>query len=972
MGRTDARLLSVLLILFVCRIASASDASLIRFDIPAGDAQRTLLQFVAQANIEMLYSSDDVRGVITNAVSGDFTVPEALRLMIEGTGLEVSFERDFTFASIKPSRKMGRNRRQSSANEIRVKEPLDRSHFDRHFSTADRGLEEVVVTGTLLHGVGDVVSPVQVLKRDDVGRVSYASVGEMTQMLPLSSRAGPSESFQSAGNFTRGMSANLRGLGPGATLVLINGHRQAMAGNDGDFVDLSGIPWSAVNRIEVLPDGASALYGSDAIAGVVNVIMRDDPNGSETTGRLGYTSDGAPERLASQLSSWEWASGHALVAYQYNERGQLAAIDRAYAASSDKRALGGSDFRSMRASPGNVLNPTTLLPAYAIPSSGAQSVSDLIPNSVNLEDRNAVLELLPYRQSHSAYVSFSQKVGDVAEVFLESRVATRRVHQTSYPNEQNLVVPPANPYAVNPFDGLPLIVAYNFIDALGPIALKAKSLGTGTTAGTRITAGDWHIRLSGTHGTESADFSALNQPDPDRLQIALSSSDAASAFNPFGPNSQETVDSIRLKGNYASKSSLSDVTFIEDGKLWSSERAEAKLAVGAAWRNERLERNLPTSGSFSRSITSLFGELRIPIAPVVSLSESYPRLELSAAGRLEDYSDFGSATNPKLGIKWAPTREVRLRATWGTSFRAPKLVDVYDLNSSTAGLAVIPDPRSQAGVSPVLFRAGANRNLHEERATTWTAGLDFAPDAVPIRASLTYFDLVYRGRVVLPGPAVVLDILREEGQWASVVERKPSRTEIEAICADSVFHGDATQCRTIPIAAILDLRQHNMATSIARGLDLNADLRERTSLGTLAANLRIAYTLKFEQRGSDTSPSVSILDTVGNPLSLKLRAGAEWRQRPDNGWGASLGFEYEGGYRDVGSGRSVSPFKSVDVALGYATTQTQGPLSNMSLEIAVSNVFNASPPLVDREAGYDVANAAPFGRVASVVLRKRW
>jgi hypothetical protein len=108
MGRTDARLLSVLLILFIWRIAGAADASLIRFDIAAGDAQRTLLQFVAQANIEMLYSSDDVRGVVTNAVSGDFTVPEALRLMIEGTGLEVSFERDFTFASIRPSKRVGR------------------------------------------------------------------------------------------------------------------------------------------------------------------------------------------------------------------------------------------------------------------------------------------------------------------------------------------------------------------------------------------------------------------------------------------------------------------------------------------------------------------------------------------------------------------------------------------------------------------------------------------------------------------------------------------------------------------------------------------------------------------------------------------------------------------------------------------------------------------------------------------------
>jgi hypothetical protein len=300
------------------------------------------------------------------------------------------------------------------------------------------------------------------------------------------------------------------------------------------------------------------------------------------------------------------------------------------------------------------------------------------------------------------------------------------------------------------------------------------------------------------------------------------------------------------------------------------------------------------------------------------------------------------------------------------------LVDVYDLKSSFAVLLVVPDPRSKAGVSPVVMRQGANRDLHEETATTWTFGLDFAPESVPIRASLTYFDVVYRGRIVRPGPYVATDILREETQWASVITRNPTRDEIYAICDAPYFRNDRSQCKSTPIAAILDQRQRNMATTNARGLDLNADATARTNYGTFSTNLRAAYTLRFGQRGSDSSPSIDILDTIGNPLALKLRAGAEWRQRSDSGWTASFGFEYNGDYQDADIRERIGSFKSMDTAMGYRFGPARGPLSNLSLEVAVSNVLDAAPPFIDREAGYDVANAAPFGRVTTVMVRKSW
>src|SRR5262249_22447144 len=114
-------------------------------------------------------------------------------------------------------------------------------------------------------------SPLEFVTKKDMKKTPYATVQDALQALPMNFGGGPSEDFSGTGNYARGSSANLRGLGAGATLVLINGHRQPYSGLEGDFVDVSNIPWSAVDRIEVLPDGASALYGSDAIAGVVNV-----------------------------------------------------------------------------------------------------------------------------------------------------------------------------------------------------------------------------------------------------------------------------------------------------------------------------------------------------------------------------------------------------------------------------------------------------------------------------------------------------------------------------------------------------------------------------------------------------------------------------------------------------------------------------------------------------------------------------
>src|SRR6185437_8064935 len=147
-------------------------------------------------------------------------------------------------------------------------------------------------------------------------------------------------------NYNYGSGINLRGLGVAATLVLVNGHRQPLSGLNGDFVDVSNIPMAAVDRIELLPDGASAAYGSDAIAGVVNIIMKDHFDGAETQVRYGGAPGGRDDVTASQLLGTHWSSGNMMLVYQYQDTTELSAKARGYAANADKRPYGGADYRT--------------------------------------------------------------------------------------------------------------------------------------------------------------------------------------------------------------------------------------------------------------------------------------------------------------------------------------------------------------------------------------------------------------------------------------------------------------------------------------------------------------------------------------------------------------------------------------------------------------------------------------------------
>lgn len=947
-------------------------------NIPAGDATQTLLQFYAQSNVQVLYLAADVQGRQTQAVSGTMDAEQVLKRMLEGTGLTFEFENDLSaMVTLAPAAVS------SSSGSLLPPPPVPTPVVN---ANALKMAGEVVVTGSLIRGVMDVISPLQVVERRQMQSSAYATVQDAIEQLPINSPAMQNEIFGGTGNFNRGTALNLRGLGSGATLVLVNGRRQPQAGIEADFVDVSMIPWSAVDHIEVLPDGSSALYGSDAVAGVINIILRDEIAGAESQVRFGAAPFGAAETHAAQLFGGRWSSGKWLAGYQYNKRTSLAAADRAYTRDSDKRSLGGSNYSSLKSSPGNILDPKTLQPLFAIPSGQdgtALDPADLLGGEVNWNNLFSGVELVPDRQMHSVFVNGAQQIGERIELFGEGRLSMRDIRQRPYVGDNTplLAVPSTNPFFVDPFGGSPyVIVAYDLSQDLGPFTGVGKTHTYTGTLGAKARLGEsWQATLATSAGQETLHWSGYGQVNNRALNLALADSDPATAFNPFGDGPQTssaTLDAIRSVQHENARSTVVTTTLIGDGSLVDLPGGTAKLALGAERRSEGLDR--PTlHGNYSRQIAAGFTELSVPLVGVVGSPKLTPRLELSLAGRYEQYSDFGNTFNPKAGLRWAPSEALKLRGSWGTSFKAPKLVDLYDTSRSAAVLVSLQDPKSPSRRSIVLARQGNNPNLTEETASSVTAGIDLAPPAIPgLTLSLTWYSIDYKNQVIQPGPLSPFDILLHEEEWASVITRDPPQALVDEICSSPQFVMQASQCQLTPPSVIVDVRRRNLAATETQGIDFTLDHKLRSVLGDFNFKLNGKYALNFKQAFTDSTPAVDVLDTVYEPLSLRVRSSLEWKRylKDSVQLNAQLTADHTGSYRDTLSTarNTVGSLTTYDLRLGLHTAKGGAMWDDLTFTLNAVNVLDKKPPFVDREWGFDVFNAEPFGRVVSLYVEKAW
>lgn len=949
----------------------------IHYDLPSQSLADALHQVARQSGAQIMFSPDQVAGLSAPRLVGDFDAQEAVERLIAGAGL-VAEQSGGTIV-------------------IRGRSGPPRAGVA---STAE-AQSDIVVTGSRIRGAGPIGSNVVTIGRNAIDESGFGTVQDLLQQLPQNYGGGSSDATagltgtNGAGqNTSYGSSINLRGLGPSSTLVLLNGNRPPLGGLGGTFADVSMLPISAIDRIEVLPDGASAIYGSDAVAGVVNIIPRTNFRGLETSIRYGSADGDFTEVQASAIVGKHWSSGHVILAYEYDSRGRLSASDRSFA-TEDLRAFGGPDYRTGFSNPGTIVAGGT---TYAIPkgqNGSGIAAGNLTPGTSNLQDGWLGADLLPRQRRQSVYASLSQNITDRLSLSAEGLFSERRYnkHDNSSGYNATVSVPPSNPFYVNPGSpGAPVQVEYSFRDDFGPLTDEGVVKAYGGTLGAHLDLGPWQAQINGTYGRQDEQARTINRVNTARLAQALADPDPATSFDIFGDGSWTSPATIaRIRGLTETDDSdtLWTAAAKADGPLFALPAGDVRLAVGAEYRREKFTSSsiadtatltpIFSRGTWpgAREVAAVFGEV---LAPIVSDADAIPgvrSLTLSAAGRYEHYNEFGSTTNPKLGLSWSPLPGLSIRSTFGTSFRAPSFVDLLQTPTSTAyGVFPLADPTSPTGTRNALLLTGNRPDIGPERATTWTVGFDVKPSMLPdFNISATYFNIRYRDRIAGPGSAI-LNILQNRATYAGIITDSPSLVTVDALYASPYF----INLFGIPasdVSAIIDARTQNLSVVEETGLDFSIDYSHSLLGGRLALDLAGTWLFRLDQAFTRSAPEISILNTVGNPVDLRLRAGGSWAI-DEFSFAAHVNFT--DGYRNTIPipAEHVSAWTTVDAQIGYSFDQTQGALHGLRLSLSATNLLDRAPPYVNfaypgiTAVGYDPQNASAVGRVISFEITKSW
>jgi outer membrane receptor protein involved in Fe transport len=947
--------------------------------------------------MQILAAGDGLRGKRLNEVSGNLSVEDGLNRMLAGTGLTHKYVGDRGVVVLAQAEQSSSPRPASGKTATTNNESTMPQRQRPSPGVADIALlQEIVVVGTNIRGIQSPVGAELItLDREEINKTGRATIPDVLQTLPQNFSGGVSEETtlssiarETATDFSKSSAINLRGLGVNSTLVLVNGRRIAPAGSEGAFVDVSNIPLSAVDRIEILPDGASAMYGSDAVGGVVNLKLRRDYSGVETEARYGSVTRGSCSKTqVGQTLGTHWGNGNALLSLEFFKQTPLAATSRAQMVS-DLRPFGGSDFDWAFGNPGTIIVAGK---PYAIPHSQngtGLTRANFKVNTQNLNDRDQLLDIIPEQKRYNALASINQQITDRFKVFADLFYAHREVTFTEA-NVNAITVPSSNGFYVNPA-GLtgPVTVDYDFTREFGPRTPKSTVKVTNVSLGGSLDLpADWQITATLTRSEEKEHRDEATVYGTTALTAALADPSRSSAFDPFGDGvftNSSTLRNLRAAAFDQARDSDLEMRLAQlqaDGRLLELPGGDVKLAAGAEYRKDLLQSrqvsNPTATGTLrenlTRNVRSVYSELFVPFFGANNALPAVTRLELTAAGRYDDYSDFGHSTVPHLGLTWSPVSSISLKGTWSKAFRAPGLVDMDEARNGSLITSLV-DPQSPTGRSNVLVWTGQNKDLTPETARIWTGGIQFAPPSIArLSVTATYFNIDYQNRIDQLGSNVLAALTLP--QYAVAVIRNPTAAERQALCSRSTFSGNAATCLTSPVAAILDARLRNLAHVQEDGVDLLGIYGFDSRMGEFDFGLNATYLFNYSRAATSLAAPLLLDNTQNNPLDFRARASLGWKL---GGFDATLFANYANAYKDVVTDpqhpRHIASWTTFDLNLSYDFESYNRLLSGTQVFLSAENLFDRPPPFFNNPIGigYDPENASLVGRFVSLHLRTQW
>lgn len=883
--------------IFLCSAAFGSDAVIageldrvVPFDIRAEPLDKALLDFGTQAHVQIMFQSDSaMRPVRTRALREKCSGRELLTQLLAGTGLEFVVHgktvqvvpRGTSPMRTQQSPGAAANTNAGGAADPPAAEPEDldtRSSDGKR--TTNTTLKTVVVTGSHILGISQIASPTSSYSRKYIYDTGSASLPDFVQKLSVNSndinefataaiQGGPANAIS---NDVGGSAIDLRGLGPQATLVLVNGHRLASGNTLGNFVDISMLPLSSIDHVDIVKDSDSATYGADAVGGVVNIVTLSKFQGLEASAREeSVTAGSRHETDISGTGGLSWGQGSAVISYEYADTTPLDATSRSFAV--------------------GVPPPYYLLP---------EQVRDGLYGSIS--------EMLSEATKVNGFVLYGHR-------------ATRTANASGDGSEQYLSDSTVDSY-VGDID-----VTHVF---------------------------PWSDVMS-----LSIDYSGNDS----RVNTEQRIEGSSATFTPyFSPDGKSTLGS--LDANYS-------------GSIGHIGGGPVRYAVGAQLRRETFDQivlyDTAQKYNVDRTVRSEYVEVFAPV---------FRRLDVTLAERNEHYSDFGSTNSPKVGIVWTPIETVTAKGSYSKAFIAPALSDLYSLEGGEylpladplkTGPCRLLNPLARAGCTDVLYVFGGNPRLGPERASTWTASLQFHPRwARGLRLGASLYSINYY-RKINDAAAVIgpLGLLEDEGLLGpGVIQRNVSPQEIAQLAAATSATNPLSLDLT-SVSTIADDRLLNLSSLMTRGIDVT--ISHTAELGEAEINSGFSGTkiLTYREKFSGTAPAIDVLDTPYNPLSLRLRLteGVEVHDIT-----ASASLNYSGAYANnrVTPSVPVASWLTLDTLISYKAPL--GSMGSQSLTIAAGadNLTDRPPPFLMNPTGtplnFDGANASPLGRVVFLEL----
>jgi iron complex outermembrane recepter protein len=885
---------------------------------------------------------------------------------------------------------------------------------------AQQQLERVEITGSSIKRIdSEGALPVLVIKKEDIQRSGVTSTVDLLRKLPTVQ--GQTGESASVGGQTFGFSGvSIHNIGESRTLVLLNGHRltlfggQQLTGFAAGF-DLNAIPISAIERVEVLSDGASALYGADAIAGVVNFITKRDTSEGDITVGISNPKGGAKEKrfsITKGFGSLEKDGYNAFLSFGHDERTNLFSTQRDFAKSGVVNfSQNGKNYRLQQfsASPipanatddaGNLISPYQKVNGTCPPKTFR--VIDGTDDYCGF-DFVGELEIYPERKRDSFFGSANAKLGDHT---LFADVLVSRTSQVSRiaPVPGSISIPAGSPLHTKYLLPLGIVedsLAFYRVYDLGKRTNDDKVDFLDFALGSKGLVFGWDYNATYTHSDSKAANNISGYPGA----LALRAVRASGLLDPFvGPGQQSAagqaaLDKSNFKGYWDGGQAKLDTLSLKGSKeLMTLPAGVLALGLGANFNKEQFQSKpslysqgkladpvagtlcdpgnpaLPCDTRFGDSATTVpysanrksygvFGELVIPVLK---------NLEFTASFRHDNYDDFGNADTAKGSFRWNPVPSVLVRGSIGTGFHAPTVPQVnasiqpfgvtsdkYTCTAELLQLATSLGAKCQPGNRQYDQFAGGNSQLSPEKSRQGTLGIRVEPSKeVSIGADLWHV-AIKDSFGQLPEQTVFATPLAFPTSWTKKLDIGTGTTYLSFLANNK-----------------------NLGKSYATGLDLDVTGRTKTGFGDLSSQLTLTYMIREQQQIETNGQYYSAIGNFAELGTVTFR----WQGRlatslKVGAWTHALGLNFKSGYDDqqktvdvIDSAGNVTGSEKLRLTIErYMTADWQTswiPVNNLTVTGGLLNVFDTKPPLSlstsgtnkGQQFGYDDRYYDPRGR----------